>query len=196
MGRPQVALRFAVVVIALCTGCEVVDNFDPFHVVFYDGGAADLAASIEDDSVRDVGARGDLAIDPLDFAASDLSMADLAVPDLSAVDLAPCGVCKPGDQRMVACGNCGMEADTCGMNCQWSAGACNGQGACAPRAKQGGGCDACSEQTCGNNCQWGVCQLKQGNACGTGDGRPCQNPGNCSSSQTCSNCQWPRYCCG
>jgi hypothetical protein len=68
--------------------------------------------------------------------------------------------------------------------------------ACVPNGKQQGSCDACSEQMCGGDCQWGTCQLLPGSACRDGEGRSCQNPGVCSSSQTCTNCQWPTYCCG
>ena len=161
------ALR-AIVLVAcgagLSVGCEAIDDFSPFHVVAGDGGA--LFDAAVPDLAPDGGAGGDLSLPS-------------PTPDLAAPDLAPCGMCSPGDQRMIPCGNCGMETDTCTKGCQWSAGACNGQG-CAPGSTQAGGCDQCSQQTCGNDCKWSACALKPGNACEYKGGKnlkPCNCPG-------------------
>jgi len=160
---------------ALVVACGAIDDFSPFHVVHGDGGdggnARDLAFAVSDGaSVQDIAVVGDAA------GAQDLAVVvDLAVLDLAA----PCGACSPGAQRMVSCGNCGTETDTCTMACQWAAGACVGSGPCSPGVTQPGTCDQCSQQTCGNNCQWSACALKPGNACeykGGKNFKPCNCP--------------------
>ena len=193
-------------------GCEAIDNLSTFHVVD-DGGAdlavADVALHANDlagasDALRtnDLAGAGDMTAS-LDFAPSlDLLVVDLAAPpDLAPqLDLVPCGLCKPGDQRTIACGNCGMETDTCTLACQWS-GVCVGQGVCAPGATQAGGCSPCSQQTCDVNCQWSACALKLRNACERARScphncAPQQQCGNCNSPaiDSCQNCQWANVC--
>ena len=129
-------------------------------------------------------------------------------PDASS----PCdggGVCAPGQQRTIKCGNCGTQTDTCTASCQWSAGACQGAGVCMPGATQAGICDKCSQQTCGNNCQWGACALKPGNTCeylNAKGSRPCTKSCAPPQGETCnrppiqtcqSNCRWAASCqCG
>ncbi len=92
------------------------------------------------------------------------------VSDLVSIDMA--GGCDPGDQRSIPCGNCGTETQTCTRDKEWSPGACQSEGQCAPGATRPGSCDTCSQQTCGATCQWDTaCALKPGNACEvTGDG--------------------------
>lgn len=174
-------MRAALVIAgALCAGCGLIDDFNPFHVIGPDEGdmaVADLAGMPASEDLRAADSAG------TDLAVADLAAPDLAVPDLSTPDLAPCGVCKPGEQRLVACGNCGMETDTCTMACQWSAGACNGQGACAPNAMMG--CGNCGTATCGNNCQWGAC-AGQG-PCAPNAMMAC---GNCGAARCGNDCKW------
>ncbi len=86
-----------------------------------------------------VGLSGCTAID--DFGAfHQAEVADLGhaeAPDLAetpVIDLMPCGVCRPGEQRVSACGQCGMLVLTCTQRCEWFVGVCTGQGVCVPGA--------------------------------------------------------------
>lgn len=80
--------------------------------------------------------------------------------------------CQPGQTRISACGNCGSRVDTCGTTCQWSLGACAGEGVCAPGDSDeccpcsAIGCSCSGVTTCTNACTWGACA---GYACGGND---------------------------
>ncbi len=164
-----------------------------------DGAAADLSmpAAVGDLAGLDLAAPDlavpDLAVPDLaavDLVAPDLAAPDLTVADLASPDLAQCGVCSPGQQLTMPCGNCGTETITCLQSCQWSVGVCNGQGACAPGAQRSVACGNCGMKTdtCGMDCQWspGACN---GQGCAPGS----TQAGGCDqcSQQTCGNdCKW------
>jgi hypothetical protein len=70
--------------------------------------------------------------------------------------------CVLGSWYSQGCGNCGSQIVTCNSSCQWSTGACTGQGECSPGTSYGQGCGFCGWQTvfCNGGCQW------EGGACG------------------------------
>jgi hypothetical protein len=82
------------------------------------------------------------------------------------VDDGPCdsGACSPGAVEMAgACGLCGTQRRTCGMDCAWSAWECGGGGECTmgETGSETQMCGECGEgtqtrtRTCGADCRWG-----------------------------------------
>jgi len=86
---------------------------------------------------------------------------DLAQPpsDLSGSDLDPSCECSPGTTRMIGCGNCGTEMDTCGTDCRWAAGACTGEGVCSPGSTIANCIAMMDVRTCTGACTWGPCEI-------------------------------------
>ena len=93
------------------------------------------------------------------------------------VNGAACGAdaeCTPGAMRTSACGNCGTQVDTCSTSCHWVAGACSGEGVCAPGDSESccpcgaGNCGCAGISTCTNSCQWSSCREY---VCGAGQCR-------------------------
>jgi hypothetical protein len=205
-------------IILMFSGCTAIDDFSAFRqtsAMVVDGGGdgfrvgavgGDLLAATEDlrldggEQTADLSERVDMSsavkADLLEAADLVPTMDLLVAADLVVLpDLVPCGVCVPGAQRTNACGNCGTVTDTCGMNCQWAAGSCTGQGPCVPNSTQQGGCAACLLQTCGGNCQWSACGAAPGNQCGVSDTTSCRCADGSSGNKPCAGCSGVGLCC-
>ncbi|HTB78062.1 MAG TPA: hypothetical protein VK762_32680, partial [Polyangiaceae bacterium] len=94
------------------------------------------------------------------------------------------GVCGPGQTHPIACGNCGVDTQTCSGSGAWQDATCTGQGVCSQNATQS--CNTYGTQTCGSSCTWGTCSCASAPVC-TPNATQCAGNG----VQTCNSCgQW------
>lgn len=125
------------------------------------------------------------------------------------------GTCAMGDVEMGGtCGNCGVQARTCGVDCRWGEWTCSEEGECAEGATEldAESCGACGSgthersRTCTGECRWGdwtafgVCTGGGVGECAPGavdtEMRAC--PGGCANqmrSRTCdaTACTWGTF---
>jgi hypothetical protein len=130
----------------------------------------------------------------VDGGSSDASDAALDAGDSAAdasTDAPQCvGVCRPGQQEMQPCGNCGTRARTCSETCEWGAyGSCEHVGMCKPGEKEERACGNCgmASYVCSDSCGWA-----QVSSC-SGSG---ECPANVSESEPCGNCGQRTRSCG
>ena len=81
-----------------------------------------------------------------------------------------CDCSTPGEERPIACGNCGQATQECGLDLTWEfPGSCENEGVCHPTETEETSCLTCGSRTrgCSAQCEWepwdtsqcfGVCQ--------------------------------------